>query len=193
MIIGITGGVGCGKSTIMKLLEKEYQAKILIADEMGHAAMKPGSTAYDEIGREFGSGILLPDGTVDRVALAEIVYADDEKLERLNDIIHPFVLQKIRRKLQEWKEYPLIVIETAILFETGCDSLCEQVWGVITPKEIRIQRLMDSRGYSRKKAEDIMSKQLSDKKLIKYCDKIIHNEGNLIDLRIQLQELLGIY
>lgn len=192
MIIGITGGVGCGKSTVLKILKEEYRAKLLVADEIGHEAMRPGSETYEDICREFGRGILSEDGTVNRAALANIVYAEDEKRERLNRIIHPFVFREIEKKLQEWKEQPLIVIETAILFETGCDTLCRQVWGVITPREIRIQRLMESRGYSRKKAEAIMAKQLDDGELTERCDKLIHNEGTITDLRRQLKQLLGI-
>lgn len=192
MVIGITGGVGCGKSTVLEILRKEYQAKILIADEIGHTAMLPGNIAYDEICTVFGDGILLPDKTVNRTVLAEIVYADDEKLGQLNHIIHPYVFRVIRQKLKEWEKQPLIIIETAILFETGCDALCQEVWGVVTPREVRIRRLIESRGYSVKKAEDIMSKQLSDEELTRRCDKIVHNDGTLLDLQIQLKQLLGI-
>lgn len=192
MIIGITGGVGCGKSTVLKILQKDYDAKVLIADEIGHTAMQPGNEAYEEIREAFGAEILLSDGRVNRTALAEIVYADEKKLVRLNRIIHPYVLRVIRQRLSEWEKEPLIVIETAILFETGCDALCEQVWGVITPREDRIRRLEKSRGYSVKRAEDIMSKQLSDEELAERCDRIIHNDGTVSDLQIQLKQLLGI-
>lgn len=192
MVIGITGGVGSGKSTVVELLEKEYQARTLIADEIGHTAMSPGNTAYEEIGDLFGSHILQPDHTINRTALAEIVYADDEKLRQLNAIIHPYVFRVIRQKLEEWGKDPLIVIETALLFETGCYSLCQQIWGVTAERETRIRRLTETRGYSVKKAEAIMSKQLSDEELTRLCDKIIHNDGTLRDLQIQIKQLLGI-
>lgn len=192
MVIGITGGVGSGKSTVVELLEKEYQARTLIADEIGHTAMSPGNTTYEEIGDLFGSHILQPDHTINRTALAEIVYADDEKLRQLNAIIHPYVFRVIRQKLEEWGKEPLIVIETALLFETGCNSLCQQIWGVTAERETRIRRLTETRGYSVKKAEAIMSKQLSDEELTRRCDKIIHNDGTLRDLQIQIKQLLGI-
>lgn len=190
MVIGITGGVGCGKSTVMGILATEYHARILIADEMGHAAMEKGSTAYGAIIERFGRGILLSDGAVDRARLADIIYEDDTKREELNHIIHPFVYREIAKKIKEWEKEPLVVLETAILFETGCDKLCDEVWGILTDMEIRIQRLMSSRGYTRKKAESIMDKQMSETELSNRCDKLIRNNGSRQDLQIQLKELL---
>lgn len=190
MVIGLTGGVGCGKSTVIKILEQEHNAKILIADEIGHRAMEIGSSAYDEIVKTFGNQVLMPDGEINRNTLAEIIYHDDKKRELLNGIIHPFVISEIKKQLEEWKQESLIILETAIMFETGCDKLCDEIWAVITEKEIRIERLMDSRGYTREKAESIMDKQLSDEEMKQKSDKIIANNGTTEDLKTQIQELL---
>lgn len=191
MVIGITGGVGCGKSTVINILQQEYGAKILIADDMGHLVMEKGHPAYDEICRRFGDDILNPDGAVNREALSEIVYRDGEKLAVLNSIIHPYVKEEIRKKLFIWKDEPLVVLETAILFETGCDALCDEVWAVFTGREVRIARLISSRGYTRKKAEDIMAKQLGEEQLRERCDRIIQNDGEQELLEVQIRELLG--
>jgi len=190
VIIGLTGGVGCGKSTVMEIFKNEFNAKVLIADNMGHKAMEPGSTAYEEIVEKFGADILASDGEIDRGKLAEIIYVDDEKREMLNGIVHPFVISEIQKKIKEWETESLIVLETAIMFETGCDKLCDEIWAVITDKETRVLRLMESRGYTRQKAESIMKKQLSDKEIKEKCDKIIYNDGTPQDLMVQMQELL---
>lgn len=190
MVIGITGGVGCGKSTVLKLLEQNHGAKILMADRLGHEAMTPGSEPYQKICRQFGKEILHADGTIDRAALSVLVYKDPEKLQCLNGIIHPFVLSQIQKRLAEWRKEPLIVLETAILFETGCDVFCDAVWGIVTDREVRMKRLAQSRGYTRQKTESIMAQQMPEEELYRRCDRIIHNSGTGEQLEKQLQERL---
>ena len=192
MVIGITGGVGCGKSTVMKLLEEQYHAKLLVADELGHQVMEPGTKAYIQIRQTFGDDLVLENEQIDRNLLAERIYADDGGREKLNGIIHPCVKEMIQKKLEEWKEEPLVCLETAILFETGCDEFCDTVWCVLTDRETRIERLMMSRGYTREKAESIMRVQLPDEEWIRRCDKCVENNGNLSKLSERLQELLVI-
>ncbi len=187
MVIGITGGVGSGKSTVLALLETEYQAEICMADELGHEAMKKGMGAYEAIVDAFGKDVVGVDGELDRNKLAAIVYTDEEKLRRLNGLIHPIVLKEMERKAHATKPGSVLVLETAILFETGCDTLCDEVWGVITGEEIRIKRLMESRGYSREKAKAIMEKQMSDAELAKRCDRRIVNDGDMQELARQLR------
>lgn len=190
MVLGITGGVGCGKSTLMNLLKDKYKAKVLVADELGHQAMEPGTPVYDRIRKTFGMDLVLPDGTIDRKLLADRIYEDEEKREKLNGIVHPYVLDKIRQALETWREEPLVCLETALLFETGCDRFCDAVWGVLTDREIRIQRLMKSRGYTKEKAEAIMEVQLSDDEWRNRCDVCLVNDGDLKNLEERLKELL---
>lgn len=192
MIIGLVGGVGCGKTTIMEILKNKYNANILVTDELGHLAMQKNAPSYHRICETFGTDILDENQEIDRKKLADIVYQSPEELELLNQIIHPVVFTYIENQLEEWRESPFIVIESAILFESGCDKYCEEVWGVITSSEIRIKRLQESRGYSREKCLAIMAKQLSNKELPEKCNKIIKNDGTMEELQIQLQELLGI-
>lgn len=190
MVIGITGGVGCGKSTVMNILKEQYSAKLLVADELGHQVMEPGQEAYEKICQAFGNDLVKEDGQINRNMLADRIYADDSGREKLNQIIHPCVKEVIYRKLEEWREEPLICLETAILFETGCNELCDRIWCVMTEREIRIQRLMESRGYSREKAESIMRVQLSEEEWMRRCDACIENNGDLQKLYERLQELL---
>lgn len=193
MVIGLTGGVGCGKSTVMVCLEQDFHAKILMADELGHRAMERGTSCYDQIVQLFGKCCLTKDGEIDRNAVAARMYASDELREQLNAVIHPYVKNEIRNKLMEWSDEPLIVVETAILFESGCEEICDEVWGVLASREIRIQRLMDSRNYSIEKCQAIMNKQLSDDEFEKRCKRIIRNDGDIHKLRNQLKELLHNY
>ena len=191
MVIGITGGVGCGKSTVLSLLEQKCKARLLIADEIGHQVMRAGTEVNRAIGQKFGREVIRPDGEVDRERLASMIYAEDSRREELNAIIHPCVRKEIEKKLKEWKQEPLIVLETAILFETGCDRFCHSVWGIVADREVRIGRLMESRGYSREKSESIMDTQLLDEEWAKRCDCLIDNNGDRKKLWIQVQELLG--
>ncbi len=192
MILGLAGGVGCGKTTVMECLEKKYSAKIIVTDKLGHLAMKKNAPVYCAIYNKYGNRILDENKEIDRKKLADIVYQSPEELAQLNQMIHPVVFSYIEEKLREWKDTPLIVIESAILFESGCDKYCEEVWGVITSPEIRIKRLQESRGYTKEKCLSIMEKQLSNEDLEKKCNKIIKNDGTIEELENQLQELLGI-
>lgn len=191
MVLGITGGVGCGKSTVLRLLAAKYQAKILMADEIGHQVMEPEREAWKEIREKFGEEVFTGEGKIDRDRLAAVIYRDDGKRNLLNSIVHPHVMRDIKKKIEEWREEPLIVLETAILFETGCDILCDQIWWVDTDRETRIWRLMETRGYSRQKLESIMKKQLGETEWAKRCDHRIDNNGDEKNLCMQIKELLG--
>lgn len=190
MVIGIAGGVGSGKSTVLEFLRQEYQVYICMADELGHQAMLPGTPACQQIKELFGKAIETDSGGIDREMLAQIVYGDSESLLRLNEIIHPFVIDEVKRQIRECSSDRLFVLETAILFETGCDKLCDEVWGVLTEKEIRIRRLSKTRGYSRKRAEDIMKKQLGNAELAQVCDRVIVNDGDRDELVGQIRNCM---
>ena len=188
-VIGITGGVGSGKSTALMLLKEKYDAYICMADELGHRAMDQGTGAYIQIVKQFGPDILACNGEINRNALADIVYHDEGRLHCLNRIIHPYVQREIRKQMERCPAR-LFVLETAILFETGCDRLCDEVWGVIAGDEIRIARLMESRGYSREKAESIMRQQMGSGELAERCDVVLVNDGDRQELLDQLENVL---
>ncbi len=185
-VIGIAGGVGSGKSTVLNILRQKHDAVVCMADELGHEVMRPGTAGYERIRQTFGEAILSPGGEVDRERLARQVYCDPDQLGRLNAIVHPLVLSEIRRRISGRDHRRLFILETALLFETGCDQLCDEVWGVVTEDEIRIQRLMDSRGYTREKSESIMRNQHSNTALRSLCKRVLVNDGELRDLEAQI-------
>ena len=146
-VIGITGGVGSGKSYVAHRLQELLGAELLITDELGHTVMEPGNLAYRQIIDVFGEEILGEDERIDREALAKIIFGDSEARERLNAIIHPAVMEYVEQYIRERKDREgIILLETAIMYETGCDRLCDEVWLVSVPCEERIRRLQRDRG-----------------------------------------------
>ena len=137
-VIGITGGVGSGKSYAAHRLQEKLGATLLIADELGHVVMEPGRSAYCQIVEHFGQNIVSSDGSIDRAALAEIVFSDVRARDWLNQVIHPAVIEYIRDTIRQNRTRSgILLIETALMYETGCDRLCDEVWLVYVPEEER--------------------------------------------------------
>lgn len=194
-IIGITGGIGAGKTTVLTLLEQVYHAYILEADQAAHQLMEPGQTAYQQITEVFPAYILDTEGRINRRKLGELVFRSPEWLERLNHIVHP----EVKRYIQETISRCLLagnvdyfVIEAALLIEDGYTSICDEIWYIYAPRELRIQRLMQDRGYSRERCEQVMENQAEDSFYRDHCSYVIENQGGVSDIKKQIQELLKI-
>ena len=192
MVLGITGGVGCGKSTLLSMLEKKKGAKVILADNLGHEVMEPGTECYEQIVALLGCSILDETGHIKREKMAQIIYGDDEKRRQVNEIVHPSVKKEIKERIRMWQAEPLVVVETALMFESGCDAYCDEVWGIFTDPEIRIDRLLKSRGYSREKSLSIMQKQMSYEELKQKCSHVLFNDEDPDKLWEQIKELLPI-
>lgn len=192
MVLGITGGVGCGKSTLLSMLEKKKGAKVILADNLGHEVMEPGTECYEQIVTLLSSSILDETGHIKREKMAQIIYGDDEKRRQVNEIVHPSVKKEIKERIRMWQAEPLVVVETALMFESGCDAYCDEVWGIFTDPEIRIDRLLKSRGYSREKSLSIMQKQMSYEELKQKCSHVLFNDEDPDKLWEQIKELLPI-
>lgn len=179
--IGITGGVGAGKSTVLDYLEKECHAFVIQADQVGHLVMEPGQECYQPIIQLFGKEIIKKDKSIDRRMVSDVVFSHAEKLEQLNAIIHPAVKRYIRKCLEEQKQAgrEICVVEAALLLEDHYQEFCDEIWYVHTDKEIRISRLMESRGYSREKSENIIHNQASEEFFRAHADYVIENNGDL--------------
>lgn len=187
-IIGLTGGVGSGKSLAAEILQKITGARLLVADELGHVAMVKDTIGYQKILDAFGEKVLSPNGEIDRKKLADMVFADRERLQQLNDIVHPLVKDYLSHYIRERrKQEGTMILENAIMFETGCDKFCDQVWYVWVPEEVRVQRLQESRGYSREKCEAIMAQQMQEASFRNRCQKTIKNTGSVEELEETLK------
>lgn len=183
-ILGITGGVGSGKSTVLNILEQKYNATIIQADLVAKELMKPGQASYQAVVRAFGTDILLPDGTIDRRKLASIVFGDEAKLQLLNSLTHPLVEEETRRRIEAADG--LIVLEAALPKEAAFGRLCDAVWYIHVPSDIRIHRLMESRGYTRENCLQIMANQLSEEEFTKLSDVVIENSGSTEETEAQI-------
>ena len=189
-IIGITGGVGAGKSTVLDYLREQFHAYVIQADQVGHQVMEPGEICYSQVIALFGEHILKKDKTIDRKAVSDVVFGNEEKLKKLNGNIHPAVRQSVLEEiqLQKEKKTAIVVVEAALLLEEHYEKFCDKVWYVHTDREIRISRLMENRGYSREKSESIISSQAPDEYFAKHADYIIRNNGDIKDTWLQVEE-----
>ena len=181
MVIGLTGGIGCGKTAVLKYLEQAYGALIIEADRVAKDLYNPGSITYEKIVKTFGRDIL--DGEIiNRKRLADIVFDNSEKLNALNDIVHPTVKQEIIKKISTSKAEDsdrMIVIEAALLIETGYDKICDKLIYVYCDREVRIERLINGRGFTREDAEYVIGNQLSEEEYFKNTDAVIDNSGSV--------------
>ena len=199
MIIGVTGGVGTGKSTILQFLEERYGAAVILADDVGKDLMQPGEAAYDRVVECFGGDVLMSgceDGSpapIDRAKLSLIVFRDPVKLQLLNAIVHPLVRVRILSLIEEYRrdEVDLIVIESAILIEAGYRDLLDELWVVHADRGVRYERLMSSRGYSMEKIESIMRNQLPEAEMEALADFVIDNSGSPEDAWRQIEDRLA--
>ena len=190
-VIGLTGGVGSGKTVAAGRLADIADAELLIADDLGHLVMEKGKRGYQEIVGTFGSNILDGQGEIDRRKLSELVFGDSEQLEKLNRIIHPAVKSYLKDYIDKrMAQEGILVLETAIMFETGCDELCDEVWYVYVPPEIRIERLAAGRGYPEEKSQAIMERQLEEDEFRKRCRHELWNGGSMQELEEGIKKLL---
>lgn len=192
-VIGLTGGVGSGKSYVAHRLSEMYDAELLIADELGHVVMKKGTKCHEKIVKSFGKDIIDSDGEIDRKKMADIIFKDNEARKRLDDIVHPEVIEYVARYIDERKGMDgIIIFETAIMYECKCDQLCDEVWYVYVPADIRIKRLSDNRGYSVEKSRAIIANQKPDEFFTEKADRIIKNDGSFEELDKELRESFSI-
>lgn len=193
-IIGITGGVGAGKSEILKYLKEKHQAVIVETDKVGHFLMEPDGACYGEIVKIFGRDILNADLTIDRGRLGKIVFNDPILLQKLNGIIHPNVKKWIINEIMMQKacdKTELFVIESALLLDDHYEEICDEIWYIDADIKTRTERLKKSRGYSDEKISEIMKNQKTADEFRQLCGVIIVNDGVLADTFEQIDKQLG--
>lgn len=192
--IGITGGVGAGKSAILDYLKNKPDTKVMLADEIAHELMVPGTQCYDRLKAEFGTeDIYQKDGFFDRTKLAQVIFSDDEKRKKLNGIVHPAVRKYvIGQAAYERKEgrIKLLVLEAALLIEEHYDEICDELWYIYTSEENRRIRLKKQRNYSDEKINEIFNSQLTDEKFRKACRVVIDNNGTIEAAEAQIEAAL---
>jgi dephospho-CoA kinase len=190
LTIGLTGGIGSGKTTVTNILA-ELGAPIIDADKVGHAIYAPSGPAYADMIAAFGNGILADDRTIDRSKLGPIVFTDPAKLKRLNAIVHPKMYARMREMIDAMRtagEARPIVVEAAILIEANWMPLFNEIWLIVAAKERVIERVQRDRGLARVQVEARIKAQLSDDERRKHAAFVIGNDGSIDDLRAKLAE-----
>lgn len=188
MIIGVMGGVGSGKSTVLNYLENNYEANIIEADKVAKEVMLPGNDVYNEIVKTFPE--VIADNKIDSKKLAEIVFNDKEQLEKLNSITHPGAVKEIVSRIKSSKNR-IIVVESAILLGSGVEQYCDELWFVFCNRDTRIKRLMQTRGYSKEKCISVIESQLADEEYNKVADEFIDNSYSEENTREQIDLILN--
>ncbi len=194
-IIGITGGVGSGKSRVLSYLEDTYGAVVCQADHVAWELQNPGTDCYREIVKCFGKGILYSDlsnAAIDRAKLGQIVFSDKKQLAKLNAIMHPAVKSEIKKRIHQEAEQgtKLFVLEAALLIEEDYGEICDELWYIYTSETIRRRRLKESREYSDAKIDDIIASQLSEEVFRKECDRVIDNSGEFEHTICQIEQII---
>ncbi|HHY75688.1 MAG TPA: dephospho-CoA kinase [Firmicutes bacterium] len=191
-VIGLTGGIASGKSTVSQVL-RDLGAHIIDADEITREVQAPGSEALREIQEAFGDGVILPDGSLDRRKLGRIVFSSQEAREKLNAIIHPRVIARTKEILRELSETgrrkgpcPIAVVDAPLLIEAGVDAIVDEVWVVALPRKQQAERLMKREGYTEEEAFARIDSQMPLEEKEKRADYVIDNSGTIEATREQV-------
>jgi dephospho-CoA kinase len=183
LVIGLTGGIGTGKSEVARLLQS-LGASVISADEVGHEAYIPNSESWNEVVNTFGKEILQPSGEIDRQKLGAIVFSDPQQLEKLNAIMHPRMAGMVADRIQVFRDQGVatVVVEAALLFEAGWDSLVDEVWTTDSSVELVIERLQARNGMDEKEARRRIDSQMGRSERIERSNLVVDNSGDVATL-----------
>ena len=190
-VIGVTGGIGSGKSTVSRIL-KDLGAFVIDADKISREIVHKGSEALKELAEYFGEGILDADGALDRRKLSAIVFEDCGKLQALNNITHKYISKRIIIDLETLKGKEvsdIVAIDVPIPVKDGFLDVADEVWVVIADKETRLKRIMERSGLTVEEASGRISSQMSDEEFIKLADEVIYNNGPIEELEKSVAKL----
>jgi dephospho-CoA kinase len=190
LVIGVTGSFGTGKTTVCQTMA-ELGAAVINADELGHELLQPGSQTYNELVKAFGDGILTETKTIDRRKLAQLAFQSKDKQARLNSIMHPMINQTVQRLIEQHRKTgdKIVVIEAALLIEAGWKSLVDQVWVIIAPETVIVDRLKTQRGFKEKEIFARLNTQLSSAEKVKHADVVINTDCSREELKAKVTEL----
>lgn len=190
VVIGLTGGIGAGKSEVSRILAG-HGAVIIDTALLGHEAYAPGTAPWRAVVQAFGRDILLPDAQIDRKILGDIVFSDPEALEQLNGIMRPALNSMITERIRDAgrQGYRVVVLDSATLVEAGWTEYADEVWLTTAPRDTIFERLRKRSGLSIKAIVERMESQLSDEERRAHADVVIENDGTLTDLRNAVEAL----
>jgi dephospho-CoA kinase len=189
-VIGLTGGIGSGKSTVSQFLT-ELGAVVIDADKVGHEALKPGTELWREVVAAFGRQTLTPDGDIDREKLGEVAFSNPDSLVRLNRIMHPRLYEVVKAQIEECRRQGtgVVVLEAPLLIEAGWTSLVDKIWVTVASEATVLRRLQERTGLSEPESLARIRSQLASTERVRYADVTIDTDGELDELRARVEKL----
>ncbi|MBQ8816823.1 MAG: dephospho-CoA kinase [Lachnospiraceae bacterium] len=189
-VIGITGGVGSGKSALLHAISEEYNCRILLADDIANFLKEPGQRCYEPLVYLLGHGVLDEEGYFDRQKMADLIFGNEALLELVNLVVHPAVKQYIREVIEGERQKGQVefcFVEAALFIEAGYRDMVDSLWYIFATEEVRVQRLLEGRGYSLEKIHSIMKNQLQEEVFRAKCDVVIDNSSTLEEAMAQVR------
>ncbi|MCR4763231.1 MAG: dephospho-CoA kinase [Lachnospiraceae bacterium] len=193
-VIGVTGGVGSGKSACLAYIEKHYLCLVIYADPEAGKLRKRGEECFEPLLALLGPDVLDDAGEIDSGRMAEKIFADERLLKQVNDILHPAVNARIRALIEAERaagRYDFVFVEAALLIENGYEELVDELWYIYAEESVRRKRLSASRGYSEEKISQILKGQLSDREFREHCVVVIDNSDDMIETQKRINRILG--
>ena len=189
LVVGLTGGIGTGKSEVTRALA-ELGASVIDADRVGHEAYRPHKGIWQEVVQAFGEGILQPDGEVDRKALGTIVFSQPDARTKLNGIMHPWMAKEIERQIDQMRHdgVEVVGLEAALLIEAGWQRLVDELWVTTADEDEAVRRVSRRSGLTEEQVRGRMATQMPVSQKIEQADVVIDNSGNLEDLQRRVTE-----
>lgn len=191
LVIGLTGSIASGKSTVSRMFD-EWEIPVIDADQISRDVVRPGEPAYEDIVHVFGKDVLFEDGTLDRKKLGKVIFSSKERRKELNDIVHPRVREEMIRRRESYKEedYKAVVLDIPLLYESGLTDYVERVLVVAVDEETQLQRLMERDGSSREDARERITSQIPVSRKAEMADAVIDNNGTEEESFRQLRDIL---
>lgn len=193
-MIGVTGGVGAGKSEVLAYLERRRDCRVIMADRVAHQLEEPGEACYEPLMALLGKEILDAAGKIDRQKMAGRIFGDGALLQKVNDIVHPTVKAYLIGQIEKERaagRLSRLFIEAALLIEEGYAEIVDELWYIRADEGVRRRRLRENRGYSDEKINAIMKSQLAEETFLEHCDVVIENNGALSGIYEQIEKELG--
>jgi len=189
-VIGLTGGIGSGKSTVSQYLA-ELGAVVIDADKVGHEVYKPGTAAWNDVVAAFGRDIVTDTGEIDRKKMGGIVFDSPEALQKLNSIMHPRMYDMVKARIEEYRRQgvDVVVLEAAVLIEANWNSLVDELWVTLAPEAMVLERLKKQRGLEEERTLARIRSQLSTEERVKHADVVINNDGEIDEVKAKVKEL----
>ena len=183
IIIGVTGGMGAGKSRVLAHLEEKWNARTIRLDDISRELLARNGLCYEETIHIFGERIVKPDGNLDRALIAKMIFEDSQLRDRLNNLVHPAVKAQVRWIAEEMRQLDagILVVEAALLIEGGYREICDELWYIYADEDTRRERLRDSRGYTDERINGTFATQLTDEVFRSRVDFVVDNSGSFED------------